>query len=439
MNILLTNIISVGFALGVIIVVHEAGHLLMAKTFGVRVLTFSIGFGKRLAGWRHGETDYRLSAIPLGGYVRLDGENPDESSGDPRQFLSKPRWQRVLVFLAGPAMNVVLSIGLFAVLFMIGIQVPPLPSMPPEIGAVEEGSSAARAGLAKGDLIVKVNGEPAHTWQEVSLALLTAPDKPVALAVRRDGRTFDAVVTPKRVPQYEIGDLAGLYPVMRPEIRDVTPGKPAAAAGLRAGDEIRAVDGRPIAETQDFIEAIEKRPGRRVAIQVVRKGRPLVLYVVPALEGTKGKIGVSVGFFQHYPPGEALRKSVELNLQIVSETFQVLGKIFRREMSARGALAGPIEIAGQTGAAARSGFKYLLYIMGFISLSIAILNLMPIPILDGGHISILLIEEVIRRDLSLRVKEVISQVGLALILMLMVVVIWFDLTKNLPPGLLPGS
>jgi regulator of sigma E protease len=439
MNILLTNIISVGFALGVIIVVHEAGHLLMAKTFGVRVLTFSIGFGKRLAGWRHGETDYRVSAIPLGGYVRLDGENPDESSGDPRQFLSKPRWQRVLVFLAGPAMNVALSIGLFAVLFMVGIQVPNLPSMRPEIGAVEEGSSAARAGLAKGDLIVKVNGERAHSWQEVSLALLTAPDKPVALEVRRGGRTFTATVTPKRVPQYDIGDLAGLYPVMRPEIREVTPGKPAAAAGLRAGDEIRAVDGRPITETSDFIEAIEKRPGRRVSIEVVRQGMPLLLYVVPALEGKVGKIGVSVGFFQRYPPGRALRESVAFNLQIVSETFQVLGKIFRREMSAKGALAGPIEIAGQTGAAARSGFKSLLYIMGFISLSIAILNLMPIPILDGGQIFILLIEEVIRRDLSLRVKEVISQVGLALILMLMVVVIWFDLTKNLPPGLLPGS
>jgi regulator of sigma E protease len=444
MNILLTNIISVAFALGVIIVVHEAGHLLMAKTFGVRVLTFSIGFGKRLAGWRHGETDYRLSAIPLGGYVRLDGENPDESSGDPRQFLSKPRWQRVLVFLAGPAMNVVLSVGLFAVLFMVGIQVPNLPSMPPVVGAVEVGSSAARAGLAKGDLIVKVNGERAHSWQDVSLALLTAPDKPVALEVRRDGRTFNATVIPKRVPQYDIGDLAGLYPVMRPEIRDVTPGKPAAAAGLRAGDEIRAVDGRPITETQDFTEAIEKRPGRRVAIEVVRQDRPLLLYVVPALEAKEGKgkvgvIGVGVGFYQRYPPGRALRESVALNLQIVSETFQVLGKIFRREMSAKGALAGPIEIAGQTGAAARSGYKYLFYIMGFISLSIAILNLMPIPILDGGQIFILLIEEVIRRDLSLRVKEVISQVGLALILMLMVVVIWFDLTKNLPPGLLPGS
>jgi regulator of sigma E protease len=438
MNVILTNLLSVGFALGIIIVVHEAGHLLIAKAFNVRVLTFSIGFGKRLLGFNRGDTDYRLSAIPLGGYVRLDGENPDESSGDPRQFMSKPRWQRVLVFLAGPAMNVVLSIGLFTVLFWVGIRAPNLPAIAPVIGAIDEGSPATRAGLQRGDLILAINGEPARSWQEVSLALLTSPDKPVALQVRRGERVFPATVVPKRVPRDEVGD-AGIYPMIRPQISEVTPGAPAAAAGLRAGDEIRAVDGRPILETRDFIAAIKKRPGRRVSIEVVRDGRPLTFAVVPAVERGEGKIGVGLGFFQRYPLGRALRESVRLNVQIVRETFQVLGKIFRREMSAKGALAGPIEIAGQTGAAVRTDFKNLFYLMGFLSLSIAILNLMPIPILDGGQIVILLVEEIIRRDLSLRVKEVISQVGLVLILMLMAVVIWFDLSKNLPPGFLPGS
>jgi regulator of sigma E protease len=416
MNVILTNLLAFGFALGIIIVVHEAGHLLVAKAFGVRVLTFSIGFGKRLWGFARGGTDYRVSAIPLGGYVRLFGENPDESSGDPGEFLSKPRWQRVLVYLAGPAMNVVLSVALFAVLFMVGVELPNLPAMPPLIGAVEAGSSAARAGLAKGDLIVKVNGERITNWQELSLALITSPDKPVTLLVRRGDRTFPATVTPQRVPHYDVGDHAGLDPVLRPQIRKIEPGKPAALAGLRAGDEIRDVDGRPITETRDFLDAIEKRPGVAMTVGVVRDGRPLQVRVVPALVGGKGRIGA----------------------YIVSETFQVLGKIFRREMSAKGAFAGPIEIAAQSGAAARAGFKYLLNLMGFVSLSIAILNLMPIPILDGGQIFILLIEEVIRRDLSLRVKEVISQVGLVLILMLMVVVVYFDLMKHLP-GLLPGS
>jgi len=438
MNVILTNLLAFGFALGIIIVVHEAGHLLVAKAFGVRVLTFSIGFGKRLWGFARGGTDYRVSAIPLGGYVRLFGENPDESSGDPGEFLGKPRWQRVLVYLAGPAMNVVLSVALFAVLFMVGVELPNLPAMPPVIGAVEAGSSAARAGLAKGDLVVKVNGERITNWQELSLALITSPDKPVALQVRRGERTFPAAVTPQRVPHYDVGDHAGLDPVLRPQIRKIEPGKPAALAGLRPGDEIRDVDGRPITETRDFLDAIEKRPGVAMTVEVLRDGRPLRVTVVPALVGGKGRIGAYIGFYQRYPPGQALIESLRYNADIVAETFQVLGKIFRREMSAKGAFAGPIEIAAQSGAAARAGFKYLLNLMGFVSLSIAILNLMPIPILDGGQIFILLIEEVIRRDLSLRVKEVISQVGLVLILMLMVVVVYFDLMKHLP-GLVPGS
>jgi regulator of sigma E protease len=438
MNVILTNLLAFGFALGIIIVVHEAGHLLVAKAFGVRVLTFSIGFGKRLWGFARGGTDYRVSAIPLGGYVRLFGENPDESSGDPGEFLSKPRWQRVLVYLAGPTMNVVLSIALFAGLFMAGFEMLSLTTIAPEIGAVVEGSSAAKAGLAKGDVILKVNGQRISNWQELSLALITSPDKPVALLLRRGGRTLDAVVTPRRVPKYDVGDYAGLAPVLQPQILRVDPRTPAARAGLRAGDEIHAVDGRPITVTRDVTGAIEKRPGVAITVDVVRQGRPLRVTLVPALVGGKGRMGAYIGFYQRYPPGEALIASLRYNVDIVAETFQVLGKIFRREMSAKGAIAGPIEIAAQSGAAWRAGYKYLFSLMGFVSVSIAILNLMPIPILDGGQIFILLIEEVIRRDLSLRVKEVISQVGLVLILMLMVVVVYFDLMKHLP-GLVPGS
>ncbi|HVT61084.1 MAG TPA: RIP metalloprotease RseP [Thermoanaerobaculia bacterium] len=435
MQILLIRLLSVGFALGVIIIVHEAGHLAVAKAFGIRVLTFSVGFGRRLFGFQRGGTDYRVSLVPLGGYVRLSGENPEESTGEEREFLSRPRWQRALVFLAGPTMNVVLAVGMVAGLFMVGIEVPNL-DVPPLIGEVEPGSSAAAAGLRRGDLIVKVNDKPAGNWQQVSLALLTAPDRPVALAVQRATRIFDVTVKPKRVPRYETGDFAGLFPMMQPRVSQVLPGKPAAAAGFQPGDEIRSVDGRPIADSRDFVAAIRQRPGRRVEIEVLRSGRTLRLPVVPARVGQVGEIGISVGFFQRYSLGLALRESVAYNVEIVSETFQILGKIFRREMSAKGALAGPIEIAVQSGAAALLGFKYLLQLMSILSLSIAILNLMPIPILDGGQIFILLLEEVIRRDLSVRVKEVISQVGLVLILMLMGVVICFDLMKN---GVLPGS
>ncbi|MBV8199655.1 MAG: RIP metalloprotease RseP [Acidobacteria bacterium] len=443
MNEAVTDILAFGFALGIIIIVHEAGHLLVAKAFGVRVLTFSIGFGKRLAGFERGGTDYRLSAIPLGGYVRLSGENPEESSGDPGEFLSKPRWQRVLVYVAGPAMNVVLSIALFAGLFMVGVEVPNLPALRPEIGAVEEGSSAAKAGLTKGDLIVQINGERVNNWDELSLALLTSPDKPVALQVRRGDRTFNTFVTPKRVPKYDVGDYAGLAPVLRPQILRVEPGKPAALGGLQAGDEIRAVDSRPVTETRDFLAAIERHAGTAMTVEVVRNGKPQRVTVVPAAVGMVGKvgkvgkIGAYIGFYQRYPPGQALLESLRYNRIIVSDIFQVLGKISRREIPAQGALAGPLEIAIQSGAAVRAGFKNLFNLIGFVSISIAILNLMPIPILDGGQIFILLIEGIIRRDLSLRFKEVISQIGLVLILMLVVVVVYFDLMKHLPGP--PGS
>jgi regulator of sigma E protease len=438
MNIL-TNVLSFVFALGVIIVVHEAGHLLVAKAFGVRVLTFSVGFGKRLWGFQRGETEYRVSAVPLGGYVRLGGENAEESTGDPREFQSKPRWQRVLVYLAGPAMNVVLAIVLFAALFMVGIEVMNLPDMPPIVGGVEEGSSAAQAGLQRGDRIAAVNGEAVDNWQQVLMALLTSPDRPLRLSVERGQRTFEATVTPKRMPKYETGDSAGIYPAIRPQITRVMDGSPAAAAGFQPGDEIRSVDGRPIADSQDFVGTIEKQAGKAVIIQVLRDGRPVDIAVTPRDEGGVGRIGVGIGFFQRYGFSRALVEGVRYNVQIVKDTFAIIGKIFSRQMSAKGALAGPIEIAAQSGAAARTGFKQLLHLMGFISISIAIMNLMPIPILDGGQIFILMIEGVIRRDLSLRFKEVVSQVGFVMILLLMLMVIWFDAMKHLPEGWLPGS
>jgi regulator of sigma E protease len=435
---ILTNILAFAFALGVIIIVHEAGHLLVAKAFGVRVLTFSVGFGKRLWSVQRGETEYRLSAVPLGGYVRLGGESTEDATGDPREFLSKPRWQRVLVYLAGPFMNVLLAVGLFAALFMVGIEVMNLPEMPPIVGGVEAGSSAAKAGIQRGDRIVEVRGEAVDNWQSVLMTLLTSPKRVVPLTVQRGEKLFKTSVTPGQDDKYT-GDSAGIFPALRPQITQVTDDSPAAKAGFQPGDEIRAVDGVPVADSRDFVSRIEKRAEQPVRVQVVRDARTVDLTVVPRNDGGVGRIGVGIGFFQRYGASRAVIESVKYNIQIVRDTFSIVGKIFTREVSAKGALAGPIEIAAQSGAAARTGFKHLLHLMGFISISIAIMNLMPIPILDGGQIFILLVEEVIRRDLPLRMKEVISQVGFFMILLLMAVVIWFDLMKNLPAGLRPGS
>jgi regulator of sigma E protease len=436
---LLTNIVSFAFALGVIIFVHESGHLLVAKAFGVRVLTFSLGFGKSLWSVTRGETEYRISALPLGGYVRLGGENAEEATGDPREFQSKPRWQRILVYLAGPAMNVILSVVLFAALFMVGIAVPNIIAIPSVVGEVEAGSSAAKAGILRGDRILEIKGKPVANWEDVGFELLGSPGKAVPMRLERAGKTFSAVVTPRLIEGEEIGDGAGLYPSIFPQVTQVSPGTPAAAAGFKVEDEIRAVDGHPISGGDDFVRAIQERAGKPMAIQVLREGVLRTIPVTPRKDADKWVIGVGIGLFQHYGPGRAIVQSLRYNEEIVVRTFQMIGKIFTRDISAKSALSGPIGIASQTGQAARRSFKDLLYLMGFLSISIAILNLMPIPILDGGQIFILGIEGVIRRDLSLRFKEVVTQVGFVLILILMFVVIWFDISKTLPKGLLPGS
>lgn len=427
------TLLAFAFALGVVIFIHELGHLLIAKLFDTRVKTFSLGFGKRLFGFKRGETDYRVSLIPLGGYVALGGENPEDATGDPREFMSKPRWQRILIYLAGPAMNVVLSVVLIAVTLMIGIEMMNFSRIAPVVGNVGEGSSAETAGLQRGDRILTANGEGVDDWQGVAFILTTSPERPVTLEVERGEETFTARVTPETLERYEIGDWAGLFPDALPEVRSVREGSPAERAGLQPGDQLRAMDGRPIAGTLEFIEYIEQRADREVVLEIGRDGRVQDLAVVPADDGGSGKIGIEIGIsvYQKYGPVQALRESVHQNVEIVRQTFALLGKIVTGQLSARGNLGGPIEIAAQSGAAAKRGFSSLLYFMGFISISIAILNLMPIPILDGGQIVILTVESVIRRDLPLKVKEAVTQVGFVLIMLLMLMVIWFDLARNL--------
>jgi regulator of sigma E protease len=440
MESILLKIVSFLFALGVIIVVHEAGHLLVAKAFGVRVLTFSVGFGRRLWGIQRGETEYRVSAVPLGGYVRLSGENPEEATSDPRDFLSKPRWQRILVYLAGPVMNVILAVLIFAGLFMVGMEIPHLPDVPAIVGTVEPGSSAAQAGITRGDRILAVNGKEVENWQQVLMALITSPAKSeVRISVEHGGQRLDKVVVPQELPKHGIRDTAGLTPLLRPQITQVLPDSPAEAAGLREGDEIWTLDGLPIADSREFVAQIEKRAGKTFSLEIGRDGRPMTLAVTPRSDNGVGKIGAGIGVYQKYGPARALTASVRYNVLIVRETLSILGKVITGKVKAKSAFAGPIEIANQAGEAARQGFKELIYLMGFLSISIAFMNLLPIPILDGGQIFILFIEEVIRRDLSLQVKEVVSQVGFFMILALMATVIYFDVVKNLPAGLLPGS
>ena len=234
METLLTSIPAFLFALGAIVFVHEFGHHLVAKLFGVRVMVFSLGFGKRLWGFERDGTDYRISAVPLGGYVRMGGELPDESTGDPSDFLSKPRWQRILVYLAGPAMNVVLSVGLIALVFAAGIDLQAMQDIPSVVGEVVEGSAAADAGLMAGDRIVRVNSQTVDKWKDVAFVFATSPERPVDVELERGGQTVLAVVTPVKVPRYEFGD-AGVYPKLLLRFVEVFRDSPAHTAGFEPG------------------------------------------------------------------------------------------------------------------------------------------------------------------------------------------------------------
>ena len=419
-------------ALGLVIFVHEAGHLLIAKAFGVRVLTFSLGFGKRLWGFRRGETEYRVSLVPLGGYVKMSGELPGEGGDDPADFLNKARWQRFLVYLAGPAMNVVLSVSLVAMLFMWGIHVPATQDTPARVGSVQETSPAAQAGILPGDEIVAVDGVAVERWDRVQLLLMTSEGRDVALDLKRGSERLSVTVKPREIPGERLTDTAGILPEELLVVTRLVEGQPAEQAGFRVGDRLVSMDGRPVVNFQDFIDFVSAHPGKPVTFAVERDGREIDLQVTPADQGGTGKIGLAAGLFQKYGPVRAVIESARHNAQIVSQTFFVLGKIFSGRIAAESALSGPIEIAKYSGEAARRGLKDFLYFIAIISISIGVLNLLPIPVLDGGQMMILGVEGVMRRDLSLRIKEAVNQVGLVLILLIMLTVIFFDVKKSLP-------
>lgn len=426
---IVSTLLAFVFALGAIIFVHELGHFAVAKAFGMKVLTFSLGFGRRLWGFRRGETEYKIAWLPLGGYVKLSGEDATGPTEDPRDFVNRPRWQRILVYVAGPASNFVFSLLLIAGLFMVGIEVPALQTIPSVVGTVEPGSPGEAAGLATGDRIVAIDGREVDRWHDVAFAIMTSIGKPVAVEVERGAERLSMTVTPVKPDDFDFGD-AGIFPKILPRVGAVAPGSAAAVAGLRHGDEVRAVDGRALASPADLIAHIEPRAGQTITLEILREGQRLDLPVVPADVDGKGRIGVTLTVAQRLPFGAAFVESARFNYGIARQSLAVIGKIFKREVAAKSALAGPIEIAAQSGAAARSGLKDLFYLMGVISVSIGLLNLFPIPILDGGQITILLVESAIRRDLSDTIKERFAQVGLALIVLLMATVLWFDISKR---------
>ncbi len=429
---MLTSIAAFTFVLGVLVFVHEMGHYLMARRIGIRVLTFSLGFGPKLLTVRRGDTDYCISAIPLGGYVKMAGENPDDvRSGADDEFLSKTKWERFQVLIMGPTMNILLAFVVMAVVLYQGADVPAYEEQPPIVGYVMEASPAEQSGIRVGDLILSIGGRPVQTWEELFVTVMPRAERELEVVLRRGLQEVTTQVTPEAQTQFQVGDL-GVVPIMQPQILNVMTGDPADLAGIRPRDVITAVNDEPITRDNPFVETINANADVALMLTVVRGGQTLKIEVTPALRGNVGLIGVELSPFEvrTIEPGplQAIQMSFEKNYAWSGLIFQTLGGLLTSETSPK-QLVGPLGIAQLSGGAAQIGLVALFTLMAMISLNLGILNLLPIPVLDGGHIFIMALEGLSRRDFSVRIKEKIQLAGFVVLLMLMITVIYNDLTR----------
>lgn len=435
----ITDALVVVAVLGCMILIHELGHFMAAKLFGVRVLVFSLGFGKRLFGFKRGDTDYRVSALPFGGFVKMAGDDPAEvREGDPGEFLARPRWQRFVVVVMGPAMNALLAVGLLTGLYRYHFQKPAYQEQLARVGDVEPDSPAARVGVLPGDLIVRLDGVANPKWEDVEVKILTTVGEALPVELLRDGQTLKLSLTPQARGPSRVGD-AGWFPYVPGTIEMVDPGLPASQLGLKPGDQIVGVEGRKVFFWPRLTYLIQSANGREMELTIRREGKDFTVRVKPVLSEVSGEKmwRIGVGFrsnvvVQQLPWGKAITASLRDNLRNSLATFEVLRKILTRRMSAR-SLSGPIGIAQLSGEMYRAGITELLMFVSFISLQLSIFNLLPIPILDGGVIFLLLIEGLMRRDLSLEVKERFAQVGIVFLLLLAVFVMYNDILKTFRP------
>lgn len=429
----MTTFLAFVFVLGVLVFVHELGHFLAAKRVGVKVLKFQLGFNPTIISFRRGDTEYGIGALPLGGYVKMAGENPEEArTGSGDEFLSKSKWERFQILIMGPAMNLVLAFVLTAIVLYQGARVPVFEDQPPVVGVVEPDSPAVAADIRPGDLITSVAGRQVETWQELFIAVGTRPNREIAITLRRGGQELTRQVTPVTAPddRFEIGDI-GVLPDVHPRIDSVNPGSRAEEAGFRAGDVVLSVNGARTTFQQDLRDLIAENPEVPLTVAVLREGAPLTLTAIPLREGERGILGVYISDETRLiQPGllESFGRSFRQNVEWAGLIGQTVWGLVTRETSPR-QIMGPVGIAQLSGETARLGWVSLFSFMAMLSLNLGLVNLLPIPVLDGGHILIMALEGIARRDFSMKLKEKMLMAGLVVLMMLMVTVIYNDLTR----------
>jgi regulator of sigma E protease len=440
---IVADVAAVAVVLGFMILIHEFGHYAVAKLLGVRVEQFAIGFGKRLVGFRKGDTDYRINALPLGGYVKMSGENPmDERSGDPGEFMSHPRWHRFLIAIAGPSMNILLAIFLLTGVYMVHYEYPAYQYKPAVIEYVKSDSPAARAGIVAGDRIVKVDGIENPTWDQLQPREWLSPNQPLTVTIQRGDQIFQKTLVPQAVTTSEVGS-AGWFPEQPVVVDQIEPNTPADAAGIKKGDRIVALDGQPLLAIEAMIDRLQQTKESPVDLTVIRGGQTLNFHLSPVLSATEDpkEKRYRLGFLNKrdtevitLPFSQALNHSLEQNKKYSLLILELAKKILQGKVSPR-AVSGPIGIAQDAGyAAQQKGWTPLLELTAGISLNLGIFNLLPIPIMDGGVILFLFIEGLMRRDVSLRIKERIYQAAFVFLVLFAVMVIYNDLMKALGRG-----
>ena len=503
---MITTLLSFTLVIGILIFVHEFGHFIVAKKTGVEVEKFSLGFGPKLVGFKKGETQYMISAVPLGGYVKLKGENPDEPlTNDPKEFASRSVGVRGAIVSAGPIMNILLAFIFMPLVYFIGIQIPAFLEEKPEVYWVAENSPAQSAGFQVGDLIRAVDGKEVSNWEMFSLHTQLKSGKVVKIKFERNKRIQETEVSISKDKIAVTGGM-GLFHKMDAIVGGVVDGLPADNAGLALGDIIKEINGATITHWVEMSEIITQHPGENISIAFSRDNTPLTIILKPdaIIEAIEGKspvdrAGLAVGdivqsinnkdiaywkkeldgkgFFHEdtltfdvirqgtqlkktviiqgnnetgmklagkigiLPPEEtvlkrygivaSIKEGCKFAIDKIGLTMLVLGNLISGNLSVK-TLGGPIIIAKMSGAAAKSGISFLLTFTAFLSINLGIINLLPIPILDGGHLFFLLIELIMRKPLSVKKMEVIQKIGFALLILLILTVTYNDITRIIP-------
>jgi len=448
-----TSIFAFIVVLGVLVFFHELGHFLVARLFGVGVEKFSLGFGPKLLGKKYGDTEYLLSAVPLGGYVKMVGEEPDadlDPADIPISFTHKPVWKRILIVAAGPVFNLLLAVIIFFGFFLIaGIE-----DVTPVIRKIDVGGPAQKAGLRKDDVILSIDNTPVESWYDIINAVEGSKGRKLFVKVRQGHSVIAAEVLPElktgknlfgdQVEYYNLG-ISG-FPDLEAIVGGVSQGFPAEKAGLKKGDRIVALNGQKIKSWSKMQKIISESGGQTLLTTIRRKEALFDVEMTPVLKKSKNAlgeteerylIGISTAavifpdedrFIKRLNPVTAFIKSIQRAYFVAELSVVGLVKIVTGSIS-RDNLGGPILIAQMAGKQAKEGFDKLIQFIAFISINLAIINFLPIPVLDGGHLLFFFIEALIGRPVNIRMREIAQQVGIFVLILLMVYVFYNDITR----------